>query len=547
MATKIYFDGRQETLPGVYSRINANVKNPPIQLPYGNILIIDNGTGANYGGGSGINGSLQSGENSIYAFDNIRDFQDFTKGGLWWLLANPLFKPNKQAGNGVSTIYWAKAATTAAATLTFTPTGGGAAGGSFVINPRDEGLIANGAEDVNDNLTLGYAFTMEVGTIDDAKFVLKYWVGTFKGLAADGLAYDGVIATDTRPELLVQSVEFDNVADLYTWANESATFQKYFNITTQTTTGAGTVDSDDLTTYAGNTLALGGTETYATTDLDDVLDSVTDLYYTFVLSDDYGDDAQSSDNGKILAHITTEAKFEKFMVIGGGVDALKWNQSNGSIPTAEYYDTDRVIVVHSGIKKNSNLNGQGFREWDSIYHAAIMLGRIVGLAPQIPVTTKGIDINGLQHSLKEKEREQGLSEGVLMSFFDKDFGRINIVQGVNSLQRNDNLINNDATSFSIQLKRITSLINAELIINAKLDLLGQEDGVNKYTLSEQFVTDWVIAYLQSRTIKDTLDNLLVNFREVTVETQQDNIFVSYTIVPNTEINKILFTGTLVLN
>src|ERR1035437_7479420 len=119
MATQFSFDDKFIEIPGTYSNIKSGIVNPPIALPFGNTLIIDTGSGAGYGGGAGIDGELASGKNSIYEFDNIEDFQNFQKGGYWWLLANPLFRPNGIASKGVSKIFWVKAATTTAAKLFF--------------------------------------------------------------------------------------------------------------------------------------------------------------------------------------------------------------------------------------------------------------------------------------------------------------------------------------------------------------------------------------------------------------------------------------------
>ena len=119
MATAINVKGRIVTRPGVYSDIKSGIKNPPLALSYGNICIIDDGIGAGYGGGAGINGTLNSNQDAIYAFNTIQDFRDFVKGGPLWLIAEPLFKPAGAGVSGVSTVFFIRAANTAPATITY--------------------------------------------------------------------------------------------------------------------------------------------------------------------------------------------------------------------------------------------------------------------------------------------------------------------------------------------------------------------------------------------------------------------------------------------
>ena len=162
MATKFEFGGKMITQPGTYAKTESGITNPPLDLSFGNMIVIDTGSGAGFGGGSGIAGTLKKNKDAIYVFDNIRDFRSFVKGGLWWLLAKPLFRPNKVGTPGISKIYYVKATTTVPAEIapTVPLAGGGANGGTFDIQVRDEGLVGNGAE-ISAKLTRGFAMTME--------------------------------------------------------------------------------------------------------------------------------------------------------------------------------------------------------------------------------------------------------------------------------------------------------------------------------------------------------------------------------------------------
>ena len=74
MATTFNFNGQTIIIPGSYSTIKSGMKNPPIELSFGNILVIDTGSGAGYGGGAGVAGQYSQGKDSIYEFDNIGCF-----------------------------------------------------------------------------------------------------------------------------------------------------------------------------------------------------------------------------------------------------------------------------------------------------------------------------------------------------------------------------------------------------------------------------------------------------------------------------------------
>ena len=144
MATSYNFGGKKITLPGAYSRILSGRNNPPLNQDFGNVLIID--LNGDIAGGSGINGTHSQGKDSIYSFNSLPDFRDFSFSGLWWKAAEYLFKPN---GNnaGVSNLSVVRPYTTSPAVMTFTAVGGGANGGTFKVNTVDESTLANGVLD----------------------------------------------------------------------------------------------------------------------------------------------------------------------------------------------------------------------------------------------------------------------------------------------------------------------------------------------------------------------------------------------------------------
>jgi len=548
MATEVNFEGRKIILPGVYSTIKSGIKNPPISLSYGNVIIIDTGSGANYGGGAGIDGELASGLDTVFPTDNIEDFRTMVKGGYWYTLAKPLFEPLQQPGvNGASTVYYVRAATTVAATMTFSPVGGAANGGTLAFKCRDEGLVGNGSL-TSSELRKGYAFKLSAGIQDPAKFILTVYLGTFTGLAADGFPYGDIAESASPPKTVVTSPELADMAEINAWAAADATFQEFFDISTATVAGDGSIDAADLITYAVYTLAVGGTETFSSANLALVLNAIATLRYTFILSDNYGDNAEDIDNDTLLSHVLdVDTSWEKQIFIGGGVNDTKFTQANGSIPAAQHFNSDRVVVVHGGVKLDSSITPNRIREWDALYTAALVLGRIAGLEPQTPGTFKTLPISGVQHQLENSDKKTGLQAGVLMISLDTQLltPSYTILQAVNTLQNNINMINEDGTTNEISVRRISSQLNLDLTINVRRDLLGGEEGPNLNTLTDRTIIDYVAGQLNDKVATATDDNLIIAYRNISVVTNQDAKSVTYEFNPNTPINKFFMTGFMV--
>ncbi len=391
-------------------------------------------------------------------------------------------------------------------------------------------------------LTRGYAGVMRAGVLDTAKFAIDFYVGTFKGLDSESEPWDFIPEALCQPQLLVSSDEFDNIADLNTWATNDSTFQQYFKIKTYSLAGTGAVTSGDLSTYAGNNLAAGGSEVYSTTEVDNVLDAITDLDFTFVLSLDNATNAQSTDNSKILTHLTSEAKYRKFMIVGGADDNTLTG-SNSSSEIAAFYDSERVIVVHSGcgIRRRG---ASGFKDRSSLYKASLVLGKLAGQEPQVPLTFKQIRMDKDRHELNKVEQSKAINNGVLATKFDIDFGGYIILQGINSKQDNKFIIADDGTSYEISIESIKAQVAKELEINAKLQLLGQSAGVNRNTLRPIDVVQWVDKFLSTLEATATIDNMILNSSNISVAVSGDTYTVSYSFTPNMPVNKLLFIGTL---
>jgi len=146
MATVVSFNGKRIIEPGVYSQIKSGIPARPNSFSFGNLMIIDTGSGAKYGGGSGINGQFANGLNAVYSFDDVDDFKAFVKGGLMWDLADYIFNPLNGA-SGPETVYIARAAETTPAEINLNLVGGGANGGTVTLLAKNEGEAGNGKLD----------------------------------------------------------------------------------------------------------------------------------------------------------------------------------------------------------------------------------------------------------------------------------------------------------------------------------------------------------------------------------------------------------------
>lgn len=657
MATQWNFNGKVTKIPGVYSRITSGIRNPSLSLGFGNTLLINTGSEKFFTGGAGINGTLASGKDSHYTFDNSRDWKNFLGGGMWWLLAGPMFSPGGGATSGISSITYIDAATTVPAEISL-PFGGqdasdsddiGINNGNIVVQVRAEGFAGNavlgdetrakatitvtnagvggnvlqvsvggnsigsytvqtgntiaqvvaglaaaittnglsavfsqnatqvviyaphGAANLLNGsspsisttgsvngitttfsggvegtiLTRGYGAQVLTGVKDTSKFVVKFWRGTFKGLDSSislltGAPFDAIDELSTKPQLITQSPEVSTVQELVTWMQDISGagfgFNTFFKIKSYSIASQDEIVVQDLQLSTEYLKASGGSNSFSITDLNAVLDSIEDLTFDFILADNWGDDATSANNTAIHDWIAATAKIKPDLYIASGTVEGEWSDT---IATTQAYNSEYVTIVHGGAKKIAPGN-RGFKEYESIYKAAAILGREAGLEPQVPLTFKNIGIEGEVDQLNTKRVEQGLDVGILMSKLDS--GSFEIVKGINSLQNNTYLVNADGSTHSKQFARIKRQLNKEITQNARTLLLKKPNGANRNTVGVEDVEEFVKGYLNSKVATDAIDNLLISFRAVTATRTQDVYEVVYAFEPNSEISALLFSG-----
>lgn len=552
MATSVYFNGKMRTLPGIYSTITSGDNSATRNLDYGTVLLIDTGVyGAGFGGGSGINGAGKQGLDAVYSFTDLPSFREFVKGGLFWKAAEALFTPDPYNPDavGISNLLYVRACTTTPATMTFAPTGGGANGGNIVIKTIDEGLNANGVLD-GEYLKFGYAFTVIPGTDDPNAFVMQFWRGTYTGEWTDPvtgvvMSFDELTVAQSDPILICQSPECTNLAELVQWCETDDNFGARFILDASTEIkGDGTVDSDDLTDNAGYKVATGATEDYKSTDIDDVLNQIQDLDYNIVFTDQIGENGAGSINLKVISHRNNQAKFDKFVFVGAYPNKEKYDDS---LAMARSFNSAWVAFVHGGIGTASDLVATKVRWWGVFYNLCQVIGRVSGKPPYVPATNKTIGGDKLQHIPSEKEMEKAVKAGLIIVYPNPYLRRFVILQAVTTLQDNQLLFNKKGDSFSLQFMRILAQLNKECVVNAEIDLMGDENGVNINTLSKGALETWTINFLQQRVATENQDNLITRFQNVVATKVDDYYKVTYEVVVNNEVTKVFFTGFLLRN
>lgn len=461
-------------------------------------------------------------------------------------------------------------------------------GGTFTIKSRTEGLCGNGIL-LNGTLVKGFAAKLESGVVDTSKFIISFYQGGFKGINYEsknfilsawsdattyavgnkvhynGIAWKSLTAgnlnntpdlnptdweienyndnfddtnvVNSNEEKIFSSPEFSNLVELYDWMDKNPTFNSYFKLTSSSFNGEGKIDGGDLVANSDYELIAGGTTEFNSEDFDSVLNAISDEDHSFFLVDDYDQNAKSSNNSKLLFHVKNDCEFEKGIVIGGGYNHEYFKGTAGSLGTAQYFNSSKVMVVHGGIKVSKF--GGGFKELTSIYSAALFLGRTAGLEPQVPTTWKDISIASPIHELTKKERELALLGGVIHFKFVPGKNWV-INQSINTLQRNDTLFLPDGDSYEVSIERIKWQLNKELILNSRVIFVGG----NLNTASAEDVKLFTEGYLISRTARPNKDNLIMSFKDIKVTLQGDAWKIGYGFVANSPINKLFFTGVM---
>ena len=536
MSTSHFFNNKIVTLPGAYSMIKAESPATFALADYSKVLIIN--TNPDYAFGGSVNGALTKGGDALYKFRSLPEARAFFKSGYLWYLVQQLFQPSRLQGRqGISELQFMNALTSTAPTIT--PS---LASGTLVLEVKDESANGNGVKkDVSAtddraevNLKSGYALCIEKGVRDQSKYIVKIYQGTYKGeWAGDNLPYDGIAVKDARPELVVVSPEVSTVDEFVNWANKDENFALGFVVKSFT---SGSFAAADITTNR-NVLATGGTATYAVADLSAALEYLKKGDYSIVFSlNKVGDTGADAINAALQHFVQSETRFKKYLAIGGS------NTFVTDLAAAQSFNSEYVWCVFGKPRKASSQTPLGYRVFDSLSLTASVVGRIAGLPPQVPGNFKDVDIDGLDNPLTDNQLEDALDSGLMTVNYDDDLRYFCITRAINTLQNNDRLQNEDGSTFSIQISRICTQLNVELVTNAKKQVFGSNETANLFTVSELYLKNWIKSFLSTKIATAQQDNLILGIGDISVTKQGDALFANYEFQPNSEVAFLFFTG-----
>jgi hypothetical protein len=312
------------------------------------------------------------------------------------------------------------------------------------------------------------------------------------------------------------------------------------------------ITMNDLANNVAMSLFTGGTEVYNASDYDDLLEAIVDEDYTAVIVDNYGIDLSPADKGatstnnlKLQYHLVNEARFKRYMYVGGGKNKNEFDTSTGSTGIANFYNSEYVIVPHGDFYENVKVGVEV--HYPSLIKACAVCGLFMGQLPQTPGTFKTIKADREEHVLSTKEKVVALKNGVLVTNKDEDFlvPGSTVLQSINSLGKgkNEQFINTpEGSSYEISVEHILSYLNKKIVINSKQELLGQKTGPTRSTLDEATLQTWVEEFLKKNTSTDTENRLLKYWENVIVKLSQDAYLISFSAEPNYPVNKLLFTA-----
>jgi hypothetical protein len=378
------------------------------------------------------------------------------------------------------------------------------------------------------------------------KVKVQLWHGTYKGMdPLNGVPYDGITADNSAPELVAESGYFSTIQQILDWGNTDSRMKVGFITTGSVTDGSGgVIVSGDITSNNSLVAATGGLETYTPAALVAARNKVKQLTNTFFLATKYGANAAGAENDALVAVAKTGSRFQRFVFIGGGADVPEYTSI--SKPAALHFNAEEAIIVHGdGL---NTLSPNNFKRVSSFYKAADVLGRTCGLEVQTPVTWKKVGIDAEFDPLSEDLFEDANDAGVLITYKDNDFGFMIVELGINSLQNNDNLVNEDGTSYSIQVARIKAQLNKELSAFLKKKFFSnQTSGPNRNTVSAQELESATDGFLKDKHASTNKDNYLISHQDIVASVSGTAYAVDYKFRINSEVDFIIPTGTIIDN
>ena len=531
MAQSSYFGNRIIKLPGVYARVVSGVETETTLSTYSNVLLIDAGAGMGF---DSVKGIIGYGRERIYTLDEgTANF--YIKGGPLVPVINKLWNPAVGA-NGIGTLNLIKAATTAPATATNISMFGGAITIASVATV-EEGSICNTVKSTGDNPELKTGYLLRsVWDTNLKKGYVEITQGTYEGTNIGGYLI-GQDEENSHPKTVYRSKKCSTPKELVSFLQRSLDFKALVEATGITAT------ADTWTEQETNEFEFtGGKDTY-TSNLNDILPATKDIDYSVMIILTNEENSESTLQQSLVLqakeHLENEAKGIKMLV-------TYEEDIDSAIAQAQQYDSQNIIITSGVCKQTSKVSPSGFIIQDKMVTAAVCLGRIFGLSPEIAGTFKTLAVDGMEIDPSDPDLEAMLDAGVISPYYDPDFGTYVLSQTCNTLQENTQLINEDCSTYSIQTLRCLAQVMKNLQQQAKLDFWGGNKGANKGTLSAAYVKAWSKVLLDKLTVapNKTENNYLLTYEVTRVTIEGDTITVEIAVTVNSEINKVFFLVTV---
>lgn len=529
MAQSVLLGNKLIKLPGTYAQLISGVTKETPLASYSNVLLIDAGAGNGF---NSIKGIIGNGKECIYTLDESTA-NYYIKGGPLAPVVNALYHPNSENSSpGIGKLYLVKAATTTAASVKGEISLFNGAITATSLKTIEQGPICN--TEIKDGILRKGFLLKAIWKAETKKAYLEIYQGTYQGTNFGGVSI-GNEEENSYPSLIYRSKKCSTPQELVTFLQRNSDFKNLIQVDGLIV--AKKVFDSESEIQAETSLTFeGGTETYAK-NLSEVFPMTIDVDYSCMFICEEGNNQTFA--AAAYDHIINDAKGIKQLVTFA-------ENKDDAINKAQEFDSDSVVMVSGVAKKTSKTSPTGFISHDCMVNAAYVIGRIFGLSPEIAGTMKAIDIDGMEIEPSDKDLEEMLDSGVISPYHDSDLGRYVISQAVNTLQANTQLINEDCSTYSIQAKRILSIVVKNLTYQSKVDFWKGDNPVNKATLSNAYVKSWAETLLNKLTYSQNKsdNNYLLSYEVIKVETVDDAKKVYLSVTINGEITKIFFLVTV---
>lgn len=550
---------------------------PQKALPFNVVLEFSNGNG-----GLGFTETrniayIPNDGDFIYEFKNYEDFAQFIGGGRVSSVVKNIFSPREGASGAPKVLYSRLFSATKQASIPIGTISSGDNGDSvvpvFYILPKKAGYCGNALYFIdgdngyqNDLIKIiqGYVAIFEIDPngrdvhfrIYEGDFDWKDYLNSTETTAIDivnEMCNQAFMQERSRNigTLVYETTIFDysgsdmTILQFAQLLSDDPEFNKIFDIRISNSNSSAYVNQLDFYYF----YASEGGATIPLTNNDDnyftsQLSKISELDITFILPLIFsggGDPKEllSALSGYVKSNVS---KFDQFLCFSTNasdrIGIMSIEEQIGFLASEMSYLNSEKIVFAFGNPVNINDRNSTKYYLPSDFMLASIIGLNAGMAPQTPLTFKEINYKSFYPLLTKDQRIELLQAGVM--HMRNVSGRWRINQGITTLQDNKKTIADDGQSFELSIALIKAQLNKELIIEGENRFIGNTAA----QASPEAVKNFVETKLASFVATPGNDNLILDWKNVTVRAQNGDYFVTYDFVPNVPVNKTFFVGNI---